>query len=200
MDLEAIEPQSYTLYGVPIVYLTSYRPRNKGGMDDIASHAVWAFKDGNAQVVDAFCAIMAHLAARSGFDRPTTVVAALASKETCSDPQSPLARLAAAVAAGIRAQPGHELIYKTKTWYPFHAGFGADPETRRSMLQEHVHCKPATGKRVVVVDDVITFGTTMEVYREKIIAAGGRMVGGLAIAIVRRDKNDATPNAGLFEP
>ena len=176
-------------------FLDVYHPANRGG-HDVARSSVLAFKDGSPKIVSALCKI-AGRATKALFanQEVSIVVPVLGSKSLKADGQSPTGKLATAIAGTLGARVDLTAFFQESEREKLHHG-QRGYAARSDLLIASLRHRPRPGARVLLVDDVITTGASLEVYADLLERTGATVVG--AFAIARTDADSPHLNGELF--
>lgn len=142
-----------------------------------AHRAIELFKANDDRVVGGLSSAMAVIAqhefAQMGIN---AVVPTIASGAVSAPATSSTGRLATAVAhaMGVTAEFG---MFSQTPRESLHRGAFKNRAQRRQILDENIQCAAGQyGRRVLLVDDVISSGATLTAYSEKVTAQDGTLV------------------------
>lgn len=183
----------------PIVFVDFHH--NDGYADDPrfrnAISALRAFKNGAEDVVERLGEAMATIAAADfEYTRVTHVFPALGHADREPDPDSGTYRAAQLVAAALDVPLDVETFHQIGERRTLH-GRRRNAAQRRELVLETLRCRAARGRRILLVDDIFTTGTTQECYGELVSERGGVFVGG--VVLMKYENEQPLWNRHLYE-
>lgn len=167
----------------------------------LPSIALRRFKDGDSTAAAIFAQAAAAVVEEAfSSNPPNTIVPVIGSNKLLADPDSPVFRLSLNIAQVLDIDFAPNLLSKSGYHRPLHQlpKWEASKSERLKELDDLVHSKPCSARKILIVDDVLTTGATIATYAAAIRKAHGHVAGALVLS--RTTKVSVDPlNPGLFD-
>lgn len=178
----------------PVTFLDFHRKQPYSPQYENAVRTMYAFKDNVREVVDEFAKAIAAVACANFAEMGIThVFPALGHNELQVPRRSRTRRVAEIVAAQLGAALDTDSFFQTHERDRLHSEY-RPREERRRMVSDALRCVPhRDGRRVLLIDDLVTTGSTQECYAELLQTNRGFFAGA---AVMMKYENDE----GLLNP
>jgi predicted amidophosphoribosyltransferase len=180
---------------VDVAYLDNY----KSSGEDSFSRALRSFKCGNDLLRGRFASdLVRMIEAAFGSKAIDLVVPVIGHSERSRSANSPLGVAANAVAAAISCQTDLSLVSKMP--HPsLHGTQRTRAERRRLVAESSLQVATCDGLQILLLDDVLTTGVSVEAYVRVLRSAGASIVGAAVIGRYDKDNVRAPINPGRYE-
>jgi predicted amidophosphoribosyltransferase len=179
---------------IDVTYLDNY----KSSGEDAFSIALRSFKDGNNLLGERLASDMVHMVETAfGGKAINCVVPIIGHNERSRDAKSPLGAAAIAVAGAIPCRTDFSLVSKMPH-APLHGTRRTKAERRRLVAESSLQVATCDGLQVLLLDDVLTTGASLEAYARVLRSAGASVVGAAVIGRHDRDNARAPINPGRY--
>ena len=169
---------------LPVVFL-DYCYHHHSRYPDPTYHTLLKFKGGERSVLDEFLPLLARIA-RAGFlkngivVKPTEITSVLSSGSSDISPGSREFLIASTMAETLNLNVATHL-FRQSPRLPLHLHQGLGFGERYRIVLENLSCQDARGKRILLLDDLLTTGATIEAYAKRIAERGGTLVGAVTL-------------------
>ena len=165
-----------------------------------AHKALIDFKEGDASATARFLPLITRItnaAFLSGLAtaRPTHIAPVLSSTSSIVTPGSREWSFASNISSQTGLAPALDFFTQKprQALHRFHSSYAQ----RKAMVSESLRCGEVARKtKVLLIDDVFTYGSTIEAYASAIASQGGLLVG--AVVVMKFTKNQKLLNPALF--
>lgn len=186
---------SFTVAFIDYFHAQSAR-RERDSFDEV----LLAFKRNRTKAVAALLADVVSVSRRVFRDAGVDTVIPVVGSARCEQSDgTALGRVAISVAAQLSSDCDMSIVRQTGPRRTLHAGY-YDYTKRRAIVRSTLTVSPkCAGKRVLLIDDVVTTQATLSIYREALKDAGATIVGASVIGKYDRYRRFAALNPRRYD-